>query len=60
MGALVISSLERAAIFMQAVLDKITERIEQDRQMVEFHSIYCPCERCTLQREKEKERRDKK
>jgi len=45
---------------MQAVLDKITERIEQDRQMVELHSIYCPCERCTLQREKEKERRDKK
>jgi len=60
MSTLAITGLERAAIFMQAVLDKITERIEQDRQMVELHSIYCPCERCTLQREKEKERRDKK
>lgn len=28
-------------------------------RMVEFHNIYCPCERCAIQRELEKIRREK-
>jgi hypothetical protein len=59
MNTIATTSLERAAVFMQSMLDKISERIEQDKEMVSLHFIYCPCERCVLQREIEKERRNK-
>lgn len=40
--------------FQQAQLDKIAVRLE----VIQFHGIYCDCERCLEQQKKEKAERD--